>query len=74
MFKKKEPKLVKMFDVTVRMATSYKDPLPQQCTYPMCIKVMRHTHELELVQYDGRRTFINSSDYTTYWYDDGDKK
>lgn len=52
-----------LIDVTVRMAKSDYQP-----TFACVKEVKRHTQELEIVQCDGRHTFINACDYTTYWY------
>jgi len=59
----------KLFDVTVQM-TNYKTlaVIPQRLAFACVIEIKRHTHELEIIQFDNRHTFINACDYVSYWY------
>lgn len=57
-----------MLDVTVQMSSTMGDPFPMRSVFTNVLKVTRHTHELEIVQPNDSHTFINSCDYTTYWY------
>lgn len=38
--------------------------------YYQIVRIIRHTHELELVTLSGQHIFLDSFSYVSYWYDD----
>ena len=65
-----EPKRQKLLDLVVNMSERFPGPGVKQLTYACVIEVKRHTHELEIIQCDGRHTFLNASEYLSYRYTD----
>lgn len=65
-----KPKPRKLLDVVVRLSERDKNGWDHTATYANVLEVIRHTQELEIVQCDGRHTFLNASDFVSYWYTD----